>query len=117
MSPKGKDWDKALAHWKTLFSDNGCKFDSSNIKILTLNENEDIDSFNNYIMDYFDKYKRCHRCHEDGKGTYIEELGYALCNGRGDYNPPCIKKYELEKRFEDKLVISFKSSEFSIKIN
>ena len=27
MSPKGKNWDKALAHWKTLFSDNGCKFD------------------------------------------------------------------------------------------
>jgi hypothetical protein len=38
------------------FTDMGCKFDSSNIKILTLNEHEDIDSFNNYIMDYFDKY-------------------------------------------------------------
>ena len=50
-------------------------------------------------MDYFDKYNRCHRCHEDGKGTYIEELGYTLCNGRGDCNPPCIVKYEIEKRY------------------
>ena len=38
------------------FTNQGCKFDSSNIKILTLNEHEDIDTFNNYIMDYFDKY-------------------------------------------------------------
>jgi hypothetical protein len=51
-------------------------------------------------MDYFDKYKRCHRCHEDGTGTYIEELGYTLCNGRGDWNPPCIAKYRLEQRFK-----------------
>ena len=50
-------------------------------------------------MDYFDKYNRCHRCHEDGKGTYIEELGYTLCNGRGDCNPPCIVKYAIEKRY------------------
>ena len=50
-------------------------------------------------MDIFDKYKRCHRCHEDGTGTYIEELGYTLCNGRGDHNPPCIVKYEIEKRY------------------
>jgi hypothetical protein len=62
-------------------------------------------------MDYFDKYKRCHRCHEDGEGTYIEvvasdqlvpkepDLGYTLCNGRGDCNPPCIVKYEIEKRY------------------
>ena len=49
-------------------------------------------------IDYFDKYNRCHRCHEDGKGTYIEELGYTLCNGRGDHNPPCIVKYAIEKR-------------------
>ena len=27
MSPKGNDWDKALAYWKTLYSDEGCKFD------------------------------------------------------------------------------------------
>ena len=27
MSPKGNDWEKALAYWKTLFSDNGCVFD------------------------------------------------------------------------------------------
>jgi|TARA_B110000211_G_scaffold209492_1_gene246880 3-isopropylmalate/(R)-2-methylmalate dehydratase large subunit len=27
MSPKEKNWDKALAYWKTLFSDDGCKFD------------------------------------------------------------------------------------------
>jgi len=27
MAPKGDDWNKALAYWKTLFSDKGCKFD------------------------------------------------------------------------------------------
>jgi 3-isopropylmalate/(R)-2-methylmalate dehydratase large subunit len=27
MSPKEKNWDSALAYWKTLFSDEGCKFD------------------------------------------------------------------------------------------
>jgi 3-isopropylmalate/(R)-2-methylmalate dehydratase large subunit len=27
MSPKGQAWDKALAYWKTLYSDDGCKFD------------------------------------------------------------------------------------------
>ena len=55
-------------------------------------------------MDYFDKYKRCHRCHEDGKGKYIEELGHSLCEKRGDRNPSCIVKYEIEKRYisEDK---------------
>ena len=26
MSPKGDDWNKALAHWKTLYSDEGCCF-------------------------------------------------------------------------------------------
>jgi 3-isopropylmalate/(R)-2-methylmalate dehydratase large subunit len=26
-SPKGEQWDKALAHWKTLYSDEGCIFD------------------------------------------------------------------------------------------
>jgi hypothetical protein len=54
-------------------------------------------------MDYFTKYNRCHRCHEDSRGitkTYIEELGYTLCNGRGDWNPPCIAKYRLEQRFK-----------------
>jgi len=50
-------------------------------------------------MDYFNKYNKCNRCSQDGKGTYVEELGYTLCNGRGDYNPPCIMKYKLEKQF------------------
>ena len=27
MSPKGDEWLKALAQWKTLYSDDGCKFD------------------------------------------------------------------------------------------
>jgi len=27
MAPKEKNWDKALTHWKTLYSDEGCKFD------------------------------------------------------------------------------------------
>ena len=27
MSPKGDNWVKALAHWKTLYSDDDCKFD------------------------------------------------------------------------------------------
>jgi 3-isopropylmalate/(R)-2-methylmalate dehydratase large subunit len=26
-SPKGEQWDKALAHWKTLYTDEGCIFD------------------------------------------------------------------------------------------
>jgi len=55
-------------------------------------------------MDWFDKYKRCRRCYEGinagADGTYIEELGYTLCNGRGDCNPACITKYNLEQRFK-----------------
>ena len=27
MSPKEENWDKALAHWKSLYSDDDCKFD------------------------------------------------------------------------------------------
>ena len=27
MSPKGENWNKALAFWKTLYSDKDCKFD------------------------------------------------------------------------------------------
>ena len=27
MSPKGEDWNKALAYWKNLYSDKNCKFD------------------------------------------------------------------------------------------
>jgi 3-isopropylmalate/(R)-2-methylmalate dehydratase large subunit len=27
MSPKGKDWDKALEYWKNLNTDEGAKFD------------------------------------------------------------------------------------------
>jgi len=33
------------------------------------------------------------------KGTYIEELGYTLCNSRADHNPSCVVKYEIEKRY------------------
>lgn len=51
-------------------------------------------------MDYYKTYNCCHRCNEDGQGTYVEELGYTLCNGRGDLNPPCIAQYELEQRFK-----------------
>ena len=36
MSPKGETWDKALAYWKTLYSDNDCKFD----KEINLNAQE-----------------------------------------------------------------------------
>jgi hypothetical protein len=62
-------------------------------------------------MEHFAKYNRCERCHEGGRGTFIDmvqkdqlvlkepELGYTLCNGRGDMNPPCIVKYEIEKRY------------------
>ena len=49
-------------------------------------------------MDYFDKYNRCHRCHEDGEGTFVDN-GYTLCNGRGDHKPSCVVKYEIEKRY------------------
>ena len=27
MSPKGENWNKALAFWKNLYSDKDCKFD------------------------------------------------------------------------------------------
>ncbi len=50
-------------------------------------------------MKHFAKYNRCDRCHEDGKEKYIEELGYTLCNCRGDMNPSCIVKYAIEKRY------------------
>jgi hypothetical protein len=50
-------------------------------------------------MKHFAEYNRCDRCHEDGKGTFVEELGHSLCEGRGDHNPPCIVKYEIEKRY------------------
>lgn len=55
-------------------------------------------------LEYSKKYNRCERCHEGGKGTYVEELGYTLCNGRGDCSPPCIAKYRLEKRFKKEYV-------------
>jgi hypothetical protein len=55
-------------------------------------------------MNHFAKYNRCERCHEDGRGEYIDNLGYTLCTGRGDHNPSCFVKYEIEKRYisEDK---------------
>ena len=56
--------------------------------------------------EHFKKYNRCYKCNEDctseGKGTYVENLGYTLCNGRGDMEPPCIStitSHKLEKRF------------------
>jgi len=51
-------------------------------------------------MDYFNTYNRCNRCYQDGKGVYVEELGYSLCDYRSDYNPICISQYQLEKRFK-----------------
>jgi hypothetical protein len=51
-------------------------------------------------MDYFNTYNRCHRCNQQGKGVYVEELGYSLCSNRGDFHPPCIAKYRLEQRFK-----------------
>lgn len=33
FAPKGKEWDKSLAYWKTLYSDEGAKFDA----VLTFN--------------------------------------------------------------------------------
>jgi len=50
-------------------------------------------------MEHFAKYNRCERCHEGGRGKYIDNLGHTLCEGRGDMNPPCIVKYEIEKRY------------------
>ena len=52
-------------------------------------------------MEHFKKYNYCSRCHEEGNGTYIDELGYTLCNGRGDFEPSCIAKYELEIKFRE----------------
>lgn len=55
-------------------------------------------------LKYFEAHSKCFRCHENciglNKGTFIEELNITLCNGRGDHNPPCYNKYQLEKRFE-----------------
>jgi hypothetical protein len=50
-------------------------------------------------MNHFAKYNRCDRCHEGGRGKYIDSLRYTLCEGRGDHNPSCIVKYEFEKRY------------------
>jgi len=55
-------------------------------------------------LDHFYKYKKCYRCNEDCvrfEGTFVEELGYTLCTHRGDLNPPCIAKYQLELRFRN----------------
>jgi 3-isopropylmalate/(R)-2-methylmalate dehydratase large subunit len=43
FAPKGEEWDKALAHWKTLFSDADATFD----KVLTFNA-EDIEPMITY---------------------------------------------------------------------
>ena len=56
--------------------------------------------------EHFRKYSCCYKCNEDctsySKGTFVENLGYTLCNGRGDMEPPCIStitSYKLEKRY------------------
>ena len=53
----------------------------------------------------FEAHKRCSRCHErclhDKDGLFIEELNITLCNGRGDHNPPCSVKYQIEQRFKN----------------
>src|SRR5699024_5388674 len=43
FAPKGEDWDKALAYWKTLYSDEDAEFD----KVLTFNA-EDIEPMVTY---------------------------------------------------------------------
>ena len=57
-------------------------------------------------LEHFKKYSRCYQCDEDlvwnGGGTFVENLNYTLCNGRGDMEPPCVSSLEshkLEKRF------------------
>jgi hypothetical protein len=71
--------------------------------------------YSNFIQYYFcseecktqfKKYCVCHKCNEDcsrvSEGTFIEKLGYTLCNSRGDMEPPCISviaSCDLEKRF------------------
>jgi YHS domain-containing protein len=52
-------------------------------------------------LEHFKKYNCCHRCNEDGKGNFVEELGYTLCYGRGDGEQCCILKYQLELRLTD----------------
>ena len=58
-------------------------------------------------MEYFKKYNCCRRCKEeyytDDAGTFIEVLGYTLCNRRCDRNPSCISNMNsdmLKSRFE-----------------
>ena len=45
-------------------------------------------------MEYFKKYNCCGQCDElfsgRDRGTFVEALGYTLCNSRCDLNPPCI---------------------------
>jgi len=52
-------------------------------------------------LKYFESHNRCNWCYEDGEGTYIPDLDITLCTGRGDCNPPCTAKYQLQKRLED----------------
>lgn len=57
----------------------------------------------NECLKLFEAHNRCFRCHErcinTDAGTFIEDLNLTLCNGRGDHNPSCYNKYQLEKRF------------------
>jgi len=123
--------------YKSFPNPNGLCYDKSKYMLSTAHGYRNkYSSFSKYYfcsedcMEHFAKYNRCDRCHEDGKGKYIEELGHSLCEGRGDCNPPCIVKYEIEKRYirEDrnkqlyKIVINYfddncKESNLSLKSN
>ena len=52
-------------------------------------------------LENFKKYNCCYRCNENGKGDFIEELGYTLCYSRGDGEQSCIAKYQLGLRLKD----------------
>lgn len=61
-------------------------------------------------IEYFKKHSYCYKCNEDctsyGKGTF-ENLGYTLCNGRCDMEPPCIStitSHKLEQRFTQEYI-------------
>ena len=60
----------------------------------------------NECRNHFKNHSRCYKCNEDctkkEQGTFIESLGYTLCNRRGDKGPNCISIIDdrkLEQRF------------------
>ena len=54
----------------------------------------------NECYETFKKKGVCNRCGDGGKLTFVEELGYSLCN-EYEYDMPCYDRYLLEKEICD----------------